>query len=760
MAVTFVTTGHHSARNGAPDQSEGIALFNSLRKTITIGHGAQTLVAPEGYRWTDESKLHTGYKESPEDPPGKYRYQGAFKSVTTSWDGNTDVHFHPAVARLNLSPLSIHSWVDLSPVAPQVGTFGGGAATYRNATHADPSNVSASAVRRETSTDGLEMPGLPAFCYIADCQATLHGFLFIGDWVVPRLALTNQIVAANLITGAKVNLNDFASMGDAIASLTGGTDPRDPPWGQGFSDHPFTTKVWNVLGALDDETLWVEEETASYTIETVSDFAEKNLTKSLAPLGWLNEPEPVTPEFSWDVDPPYTGTGTFYNWYVRDQLSSLGQGKSSIDTTLDDIAYTDEGSGVAFASFGSPRSQAGSTPGFALVYPTSAAPPVRTAEFPPYPESFLLCRTLAEAQGIIGQRNTDLDSVVIQSRFIRWVQKSNVVRHVALKISDLTEKSSWTPDSQEVKAETFEIIRGQSLAVPEDGPWAMLDLEERQNYPGYYRPAVRTPPAGYVGGTEGNLSLKGIGQVCHAIFDQSTPTRTQFSVRSMDAGNAFPPDAPSGLYFPEKVGGGAPTQHHAGGVPESVHLVSIFAPSPSGFPMAQRPLPFCPANCLFSGDRVIYLPRSASQYRHVNHLRDGIAAHNQQASELHKIVCIQFKDGAWSKLWEFDTYKYMGPIVENQNTGLIDERSGDCLSNGILSAAAVYCVLYGSRGERLVQIDAKNGDLLNYLQLTEPGGDTKFSQSKRLVFDNLLISDLRPYGLAPGGKGWHLEFSA
>lgn len=765
MAVQYVATSHHSALAGAPDQSEEIPNFDNLQKTLVIEHLDETLQAPEGYSWAGESYLHTGYKANEEDPPGKYRYQGAFRKVTTTWgdgDVNTDVHFHPCIARLNLSPLSVHSWIHITPAAPQAT----GETNYRNATHGQEygTNWSASAVHRPTSTDGLHRPGLPRYAYIADCEADLHGFWWLGDWAGPLLSLSNQVIAINLVTEEQKVLSAFDLVTSGVASLEAGYDATDPPFGQGFGDQPFQSRCWNVLGPLTSGLLLVQEETTTFTAEIVSDFATANITKEFAPQSFVPAPaDDLVPEFSWDVDPPYTGTGTFYNWWVRDQLSSLGNGfqNSSINTTLDDTTYTQPGvSGTAKASFGTPRSSASgfSTPGFAQVNPAAAVPPAAEGEYPtPSPEGPFLAPSLAAANAIIGQRDTDLDTASANSRFLGFRQTGNTVRFVTLLPSTLVETTSWTPEPTVGNVGTQQIIRGQSTIVSESGSWAMLDLEENPNFPGYYRPSPRTPPGGYIGGSENNLSTRGMGQFVHYIFDQSTASRDQWSVRSGDAGNVFPEDAYSGMYFPEAIGGGAPTEHYAGGTPESVHLVTIFAPSPAGYERAAWPLAHSGCNYVSSGTKLIFLPRSATAWRHVNHLIDGVPANNLATKNLHQIVCLDFAEGAWSVTWTVDTYKLMGGIIENANTGLLDETSGDCLSNGILTGGGyLYCVLYGERGEYLCKFNATTGALAAEFELSD--SETSLVTAGREVMrDSVIISNRRAYLCGVSNTGYYLQ---
>lgn len=776
MARNYYFTPFQSNYNfeGLPTQQ--LAHLANVSTELVLDHKATTYVPPPNMYLAGEGFLHTGWAGQ------TWYYQPALELVTRGWSGDgsqmgphqfTDHHFVPRLLRLNEAQTALNGVIDLAPTEPTISSIG--STFYRNATYAEGLDFSANGnysdfdpatintvEKRGTSTDGLGSAGDPSLGRIADCQGEFHGVVCIGNWVYPRVGLSNQVWGVNLVTLARQELLGFTGVSTAMAALELTTDPLDPPWGQSFGDLPFSQRLWNVLGKVGDQLL-VQEETQTFTLNTISAFSEKNITKDILPLAWLNPPLPVSPVFVWAF-PPFQGTGTWFDWWVKDRQSFNWPGidTSAIDSTIDDIAYDTApsgGSGFAFASHGSPKSG----PSFPLkgrapVYPSSGAPPLRNAEAPPLPEGNLFYRTLAELESQVTQMETDFNTAASVPVWRGWVQESSSHRHVLFDPDDLsTEKGTITPGMVAKESPTEgPIILGASQLEVVRGRESLLGEVEDEENPGFFKPAERVPGPGFVGGGEAVLETSGTGQFGWCITDESQGGRTQFALRSLDNGNAIQFGDPGGIYI-SAPGGTAPLADGSQGWDDGV-LATATAPSPKGKPKGAVPLPHSGCKYVSDGDRIIFLTRDSTVFSHVNAAIEGSDALNEATTQLHKIYCYERPasgEGEWPLAWTFDTFAYMGGAIFGGT--VLNQNSGDCRSNGVLTSGYVYAVLFGALGERLVKINAASGNLEGFVQLTAPGVSSAIVEpGLDLYRDNLLISNRAPLGLGLG-EFWRLE---
>lgn len=741
-----------------PDQSIQYEFVQRINLLLKLNHNEHTFTPPANHFVLGEGRLHT----NPLTKLTSY-YQPAFELVTEMWDvdpdavspSSTDYHFKLRYLKLSEDQTTLEDTVDLHAKKPTVSSLS--KTFYRNACHQNGLNLSANnqgGMYRHSSSDGLRTNGRRPLCFLADIMGDCFGVEIVGNWAVP-LVSGNQCWAFNLVTGERVERLGFTTVGAAIASLELTTDPLDPPWGQGYADHPFTAKMFNVMGSLDSETIIVQEVTQDFTIETMSAFGEQTITKTLAPLPWINPPGPSSPSFSWPLT-PYTGDGTWEQWWVRDPFPS---GKTSIDTVADDAVYDvdliEPGVQPSSVGFSTPAGLAG----FAKFYPGSAIPPIRAAEAAPFPDDYRNFRTLPEIDTQLTQMQADITTAAAPSVWRGWRQKSEKIEYLFLNVADFSVDSTWDPQPGTATEPNGEgIVRGPSIFTYETGAEDLI--AQREDQAGYYKPNPRTPPAGYKGGGESvTFSLSAYGQFGWYTSNLTTGGRTQYGLFSTSSGTGAAPGSPPGIYIP--YGTGAPTPLAPGTLGwTSAALVTIFAPIPEGIPTGSKPFPFHGTKFVTDGTRVIFLPRDSTFWQHANDLY--VPGSEDEATEnLHKIVCIRRSGGAWVVDWALDTYKYMGPAVNAGGVRL--HASGDCRSNGILTGGGfLYCVLFGGAGERLVAVDITSGGVVGFTQLSDPGFHLTASPLPQvggleIYHDNLVISKRAPVGIGFNDTWWRLK---
>lgn len=776
MARVYFYTPPTSNYIVGESQDEQVAFLGTVDTSIKKDVAGTNLYEPPANHFLfGEPFLHTGYDNG--SGPETFLYQPAIELEERAWDFDptsgspsfTDHHLVPKLLRLLPDQSALVNIVDLAPTEPTV-TSAVGKDFYRNATYAaglgfgannndnnaDPSADSFTVVpRRSSSTCGLGQSGLPAAARIADIQGDIYSVILVGDWAVPLVGLSNQAWAVNLITGARSEFIGFSDNGQ-ISSLELDTDPTNPPWGASFTDYPFTQTIVNVIGALNSEVVITCEEEQDFTLNVISDFATKSITKTLTPPSWLNPPAATNPPFVW-TSPPHEGTGAWYDWYVCDRGSLVAPGidTSNIDNDLDDAGYDPSpsgASGTVYASFGRPISGP-SFPnrGLMPVHPSNAAPPIRVGESPPLPESPFFCQSLAEVDGIRQQMLTDLNGVVNLPRWRGWKQVRSRIRFVFRDVTDMSEVAEWVPDPDYTSliAGTVPIIRGPSLVQHEIGDESDVGQVEQEGYPGHYKPEPRSAPAGYFGGTEGNLELNGMGQFLHYSADLSATGRTQFAFYSGDTGNAPGPLDDSGIYITSGPGQ-APLPAGLFGW-TAAFLTTIFAPTPEGWQTAQKPLPFHCAKFVTNGTWLIFLPRDVTIVGHYASFGEELDDYNAEIERIHKIVALEFSGNKWIKRWEFDTFEHMGGVYENEQTGEWDPRSGDCLSNGFITNNRLYCDLWGARGEIVVEFDVTRGVVVSECQVRGPGLPRYVNPAIKFCRDSLMVSDRVPLLLSASG---------
>lgn len=770
MPLEYLYTSPHSHSLGAPDQSEQIAVWDNLTRAHRIGHNTFVTNPPAGYTFGGEARIHFGFDDG--GGAASYRYVPGVKRIDTVWTQGTDVHYHPALVRLNLSDNSVHSVVDFTFANPQRADHDS-ATNYRNASNPDAPDTSANGnttqnwdptgealpvTHRGSSTDSLAMTGRPAIARVADAGGDYFGFLFLGDWAFPMMGLSHEVLGVNLVTGATVSLKGWTSVSANNAGLAADTDPTDPPGGVGFDADEFTRTLYNVVGQLGTDRLVLQVEDQTFVREVISDFLGKRISKTFTKPDHVTADEPGhTP--AWSFPSPAEGDGSFPDIWIRDALSSFGPGNTSLDTTFDDQAYTHSSTGGTFHNTaGTPRTTASAPqPGTAIVNPSAGLPPVTIESSPPDPRGFAV-KSLALAQSIITERDGDLDTALAASRFVAYRLKESEVYFICCDPSDLSEQSRLSFTDDPVVTEDGYIVRGASTAVKENGAVSMLDLEEHEDFPGQYRPAERTAPSGYIGGGESDLRVRGYGQFAHYIVETGGGTRDEFSVRSLDAGNAYPASAPGGIHIEGPSGGPAPTTLN-GFDPESVHLVTVFAAVPDGQSTAQRPLPHSGCKMLTpDADTMIFLPRDVTDFKHISHVSDGVSAWNAEVAALHKIVCYTRSGSTWSVAWTFDTFAHMGAIVEHEPSGRYDDRSGDCPANGVVTKTLLHTVLHGQRGQYWVKIRLSDGQLVGETKLSDLGGPNAINPVRTHVMDGVEISNRAPSGHTGAGF-WVLKIS-
>lgn len=760
MPIRYFSTPHHSHAAGAPDQTDAIAEIDGMATSLVTGHGAQTYTPPAGYILCGEGKEITGYDDG--GGPGTYYYQPALQKITTNWGPggvNTDVHLHPKVLRLNLSPLTLHSVIDLAPTAPQV-VDSQGQTNYRNATSVDSYDYSANNLKagRGSSTDGLRKAGDQPFGYVADAQGDFHGCLFLGPWIVPKGSLWNQVYAVNSTTGARVEMLGFDTIAPEAAAWSFATDPLNPEWGQGFADYPFTIKLFNVVGALDANTLHVEVEEKDFTIETFSAFGAKGLNHS---IDTTPTPDPgLVPAYSYPF--PAESDGTWQDNFVSDSGSAGAPGidTSAVDSGFDDTEHTHPVfSGNFYGSIFTPKG--GATVGNLglSLHPFRCTPPLDTGG--PYPGPTL--DNAAQGTALMGQLHSAFVTAANVSKFRSWRQKASRCYYVFLDVATLAEGSRFTPTQSLVSQPGEEgIKRGASTHTVEfNVPVAEVEFDVA-NYPGFYKPLPRTAPANHIGGGEGDLVLNGYGQFVHKVQELGPAAdipglpNPRYAVLSMDNGVPveWNPGDPGGIRLGFATGTAVPiandTLFGTAGGHLDVYLTTVTAPAPEGPPKGMRPHPFHSTKSVNDGTRVIYLPRDSTAFGHVNAALGGDP--EAETEDLHKVVCTEKSGAVWNQVWEFDTYQHMGGY--DPGGGVVAQASGDCRSNAWLTASFLWMILWGNRGHYLVRLNKETGAFAGEMKLSDPLDLILTSD----YFENFFATNRAPSGISSSGI-WRLQVS-